>query len=335
MKQRAGVNDIMSQHEIVSAYCADIGTNRLLVQAAGGNISWKTSETLWVKASGTWLADAKQKNIFLPVDLRSIKEKISEGNYEFGLQNSRGGPLRPSIETLFHALITSTIVLHTHSVEALATLVRKDADLEIEKKIGQSLDWILLDYHKPGPKLAKAIHDALKNKPSANVIFMRNHGIIIGGESIQEVDGMLKYILSALRQEVHYKALAVKDPPEIPGYRVASDTDVHSLVQHEILRKRLNTDWVLYPDHVIFLDQVAENDLSNIGCTGAPTHLFIPDIAVYERLNITRAARSQLLCYLDVVCRQLESAELIKLSKTEINELLNWDAEKFRQSINK
>ena len=52
-------------HEMLS-FCSEIGMNRLLVQGAGGNASWKENDTLWIKASGTWLVDAKSHNIFLP-----------------------------------------------------------------------------------------------------------------------------------------------------------------------------------------------------------------------------------------------------------------------------
>ena len=42
----------------VTDYCAHIGADPLLVQGAGGNVSWKEDGTLWIKASGKWLAGA-------------------------------------------------------------------------------------------------------------------------------------------------------------------------------------------------------------------------------------------------------------------------------------
>ena len=53
--------------ESVIDFCSDIGGDAFLVQGAGGNVSWKDGDTLWVKASGTWLSEAKYKEIFLPV----------------------------------------------------------------------------------------------------------------------------------------------------------------------------------------------------------------------------------------------------------------------------
>ncbi len=48
-----------------------IGQNALLTQASTGNTSVKLGGVLWVKASGTWLAHAKQRNILMPMDLES------------------------------------------------------------------------------------------------------------------------------------------------------------------------------------------------------------------------------------------------------------------------
>ena len=43
---------------------ARIGQDIDLVQGAGGNSSAKEGEVLWVKASGTWLAAARDQPIF-------------------------------------------------------------------------------------------------------------------------------------------------------------------------------------------------------------------------------------------------------------------------------
>ena len=92
---------------------------------------------------------------------------------------------------------------------------------------------------------------------------------------------------------------------------------------------------MLYPDHVIFLDVVARSALPEVNDQPVLTHLFVPNVAVYEQNGITRAARAQLLCYLDVIVRQPATAKLVSLNEAEISELLNWDAEKFRQAMNK
>ena len=47
----------------IKELCALIGSDPLLVQGPGGNASLKERETIWIKASGSWLADAERKDI--------------------------------------------------------------------------------------------------------------------------------------------------------------------------------------------------------------------------------------------------------------------------------
>jgi len=49
-----------------------IGSDINLIQATGGNISFKNSKILWVKASGKKLKNAKVENIFVPINLSSV-----------------------------------------------------------------------------------------------------------------------------------------------------------------------------------------------------------------------------------------------------------------------
>lgn len=318
----------------LNAYCAKIGADRLIVQAAGGNISLKSEDTLWIKASGCWMEDAQKKDIFVPVDLLSLRSNLAHENFDFVPKVVVETRLRPSIETLFHALIPSRVVLHTHSIEVLAVLVREDAQTELEEKIGNMCEWIFVDYHKPGPNLAEAIHTAMQEKPLARIVFMRNHGIIIGADSVEEVDRLLRHILNRLSNTVYYDSITPNVRHDIPGYQLVTDNGVHVLALDTRLHKRLARDWVLYPDHVIFLDPVAYCSQIYPTDHARPNHLFVPGVAVYERMDITRAARAQLLCYLDVIVRQSEDQRLSSLNDEAIQVLLDWDAEKFRQFMN-
>ena len=42
----------------ISKFCAQIGKRSLLVQGAGGNVSFKDNDVLWIKASGFWLSQS-------------------------------------------------------------------------------------------------------------------------------------------------------------------------------------------------------------------------------------------------------------------------------------
>ena len=101
---------------------ARIGSNPLLVQGPGGNTSVKADGRMWVKASGTELADAVSSDIFVGVSVeRAIAELegAGDGSCRSALLDSNC-TLRPSIETTFHALLPQRYVFHFHSVGAIA-----------------------------------------------------------------------------------------------------------------------------------------------------------------------------------------------------------------------
>ena len=95
----------------ISEYCERIGSNPLLVQGAGGNISWKEGDVLWVKASGMWLIDATKENIFVSVDLKYIQQEVAKKKYSIDIQSIESSELHPSIETILHGILPHNVVL--------------------------------------------------------------------------------------------------------------------------------------------------------------------------------------------------------------------------------
>ena len=77
-----------------------------------------------IKASGTWLINSKKEEVFVEVNLPSIKKKISnehDDNFEEDIISKNN--LRPSIETSFHALLIFKYVLHVHSTATIANAI--------------------------------------------------------------------------------------------------------------------------------------------------------------------------------------------------------------------
>ena len=58
-------------------FCDKISNDRLLVQAAGGNASYKSSNQLFVKASGHWLKDVLEKKILTTLSMKELNKKIT------------------------------------------------------------------------------------------------------------------------------------------------------------------------------------------------------------------------------------------------------------------
>jgi rhamnose utilization protein RhaD (predicted bifunctional aldolase and dehydrogenase) len=326
----------------VIEFCAQIGADSLLVQGPGGNVSWKEDGVLWIKASGKWLADAKSSEIFVPVDLPPLQSALAKSDFTVVPAAMSGSQLRPSIETLLHVLMPHQVVVHLHPVEMLAHLVRSNQEEAITSYIGQEINWSYVDYAKPGAELAEAVSHQFVNAPATDVIFLGNHGVLIGGNDIKTISLTLHTLTSAFKidvpkQSALNRALTNSAAPVLSGYQVCDDTQLNQLAVDERLVQRLRTSWALYPDHVVFLGAepiilkttAQSSDLALISHT-KPPFVFAIGHGVYESSEATLAQKSQLRCYYDVVIRQPTDEKLITLTNKQVFELITWDAEKHR-----
>ena len=337
-----GISDTLRTS--VVEYCSAIGANPLLVQGAGGNVSWKEEDTLWVKASGTWLAEATEKDIFVSVDLPHLRTAIETGDFSV-IPRLRGeSALRPSIETLLHALMPHRVVVHLHAIEVLAHLIRVNCHTDFLSLLDPSIHWAMVDYHKPGPALAKAVSTALAQNPNTKVIFLRKHGVVMGGADIAEVSQMLDRLIAALATV----PVGLCDPPRpsltesshCDQYILAEDANVQQLALNAELFNRLGSQWALYPDHVVFLGAKAYAYTTweafgeeHNGKQELPELVFILGNGVFVKPSFNKAKSAQLRCYYDVLARQDPSSPVEGLTSAQIAELLNWDAEQYRINL--
>jgi rhamnose utilization protein RhaD (predicted bifunctional aldolase and dehydrogenase) len=333
--------------ESVITYCSEIGKDPLLVQGAGGNVSWKEGDTLWIKASGTWLAEASEKDIFVPVDLHHLRSAIGAGNFSVTPMLRGESKLRPSIETLLHALMPGEVVVHLHAIEILAHLVHENCQADFLSLLDQSIKWTMVNYHKPGPDLATAVCTALARNPLSNVIFLKNHGVVIGGTDIAEVKRILDTLtknLNTLPVNNINNSLPASFNELFQGeyYQPVTDSEVHQLALNPDLFDRLATDWALYPDHVVFLGPHAytyqspeEFLIKHNAMPAKPELVFILGHGVFVKSTFNNAKHAQLRCFYDVLARQNPDSSLNALNNDQIAELLNWDAEQYRMSFAK
>jgi rhamnose utilization protein RhaD (predicted bifunctional aldolase and dehydrogenase) len=329
----------------VQSYCKKIAKNRLLVQAAGGNVSWKSESILWIKASGTWLADAETKDIFTPVDRDELDAALARGDFSITPQPMHGYSLRPSIETLLHAIMPYQFVVHLHPVEAVAKLIRSNCKDEIQALINNVFLWELIDYQKPGADLAKAVHAKLSFNPQLQAIFLKNHGVILGADSLEEIDIFLKIISQKLGSNP-YQDIGKNSVATIQRHSKFSliDTDyswcvepeLQSLAINPILYVQLQSNWAICPDHVVFLGAKAtcleptQVSAFLTRTTTSSPFIFINGVGVLKRSVTTPAQTAQLIFYFDVLVRQNLATSLACLKSDDVAALLNWDAEKYR-----
>lgn len=330
----------------IEDYCVYLGKNPLIVQGAGGNISWKDGETLWVKASGKRLVDAKAANIFVPVDLYALRIAIQKKDFNATPLVLGGASMRPSIETNLHALMPHKIVMHLHSVEILAALVKEGCQEEVNSRMSDSVGWRFVEYFKPGPDLARAIFNAGVDFKT-QVIFLRNHGVIVGADSIEEVDQILRILLNifhTLPTELNVSLVSeeFKLPDCFNGYVLIQDACIQQLALNSNFIKNLSDNWAICPDHVVFLGPspiiYSKNDVLS-GVINSqqvrPALIFIEGIGVYSLPEFSKAQFEQLRFYWDVVVRTDITSKVSTLNEDEVCELINWDAEKYRIHVSR
>ncbi len=309
------------------AFSARIGSDPLLIQGPGGNTSIKDGDVMWIKASGKELADAVTSEIFVAVDRKAAAAEAQgagDGTCKATVLDP-SVPLRPSIETTFHAALKWRVVAHTHSVAVLSHATSPEGRKAAQRLIGD-LDPVFVPYAKPGLPLTKAILDRIT--PKTRLIVLENHGLIVCGETVAETEALMQRVEGRL----------YRDPVELPN--VAPDADPapqtdwageeNWLAQDSEALARV-TAGSFYPDHVVFLGPgLPREDTENT----RPV-ILVPGKGVQIRATATATQRAMLRCLSDVLRRVPSGWTLQSIGQAAEAELLDWDAEKYRQALAK
>jgi rhamnose utilization protein RhaD (predicted bifunctional aldolase and dehydrogenase) len=332
-----------------------VGNDILKTQGAGGNTSLKTDGVMWVKASGTWLAHAAERDIMVPVTIPPLVAALRDGDpraeksTDFVVEDLNTSGLRPSIETSFHAALLNPVVAHYHCVNAIALAVveRRDEVLAQRMESLADLKWATIPYRRPGTPLAREVEKTSRDQP--DVLFLFNHGIIVTGETVQEVSERIARLSSVLatdpRQLPEPDMQALSEIAAGSGYHPASDPGSHKTALCPISME-FALGGSLYPDHVIFLGvnlgvvaagQSALDlvqDYKNRG-EEAPKMLLVPGKGVLLSDDLTQGGEVMARCLSEVVTRIPAGEKIAYLSEAEEYELTHWEAEQYRQALDK
>jgi len=324
---------------------ARIGRDPLLVHASSGNTSLKLNDTLWIKASGKWLANAEQEEILVPVSLAECQECLEEGR-PLSAQNagSRGSCLRPSIETFMHAVLPQRYVVHVHCVNTIAWAVRTDANIQIAEKLS-GLRWQWIPYVASGLPLARAIQIASAQHPDTDIFVLGNHGLVVAGDECAIVDSLL----SAVHRRLACHPRAVPTPKlslleriqRFSHWRLPDAETLHTLGT-DVVSQRIIQRGILYPCQAIFLrltpallpihqglsdltNRIQKLDVSN-------PFIVIEGRGILINQKITAAEYAVLKGLAEVVRRIEAGAPLKYLTDHEVGDLLSADGHHYRMS---
>ncbi len=304
---------------------AALGQDPLQVQGPGGNTSIKGGDVMWIKASGTELADAEHEDIFVAVDrakaLAEAREEAGDGSCkDTVLDPSRG--LRPSIETTFHAAIDHAVVVHTHSVATLAHVISPEGrKVAVERLAG--LPFVMVPYAKPGLPLTREILARISSE--TQVIILQNHGLICCGESVAEVTALVAEVERRLQLVPVDAATARPSDPAPTGFEWSK--------YGWLAQNARACDWAksgtYYPDHVVFLGPalpLKDHD-------GQPPAILREGTGVLIKTDATSSQQAMLRCLCDVLSRMPDDWTVDPIGSEAEAVLLNWDAEKYRQAL--
>jgi rhamnose utilization protein RhaD (predicted bifunctional aldolase and dehydrogenase) len=321
---------------------ARLGRDLDLVQAGGGNTSIKEDGTLWVKASGKWLIHAEDEDMFLPVPMTDIARQLAAEDEKFPVYKTRSGvPLRPSVETVVHAVLPQRVVIHVHSVRTIAWAARAHG-MEGLPSLLDGLNWTWIPYTHPGIPLAVRIRQEKLKRP--DVLILQNHGLVVAADDSLAAENLLRDVESRLNGATRHAPEAdlerLRQLTVGGDWEIASDAEIHALA---MLPKSygIAAGGTLFPDQCVYLGPSAavaqaQETLDEAAARYRAQHAFEPvflivaGAGIATRRDIKRAARELLVCLKRVIERIPEEAQATYLPMKEVVRLMNWDAEKYR-----
>ncbi|MGB4571361.1 MAG: class II aldolase/adducin family protein [Rectinemataceae bacterium] len=200
------------------------------VLAGGGNTSFKTSDRLYVKASGFALAtigedgfcamdrgrlDAIWRKTY--PDDRAAREKAALADLMDG--RLPGETKRPSVETLLHGFFPQAYVVHTHPALVNGLTCGRNGESAFQRLFSREGIWVpLVD---PGYVLARTVRGIFEafvaeQGKIPSFMFMQNHGLLVAGDSPEEIVSISGRIVAVLRAELSKLGVAPPDFEPLP-----------------------------------------------------------------------------------------------------------------------
>ncbi|MCX7003237.1 MAG: SDR family NAD(P)-dependent oxidoreductase [bacterium] len=188
------------------------GSDALYVLAGGGNTSYKTRATMWIKPSGTQLATIRATQFLpmarvevsavldapMPADAFGREARISELLTHAVLA---GNPGRPSVEACVHNLFDAAFVVHLHPGLVNGMTCGRDGAAACAALFPEAL-WI--PYTDPGYTLARLMRDELaayatRHGAQPQVVILQNHGVFVGADALDEIARIYDMLMRRLR----------------------------------------------------------------------------------------------------------------------------------------
>ncbi len=196
------------------------GANPDFVLAGGGNTSFKDARFLYIKGSGTTLANITESG-FVKMNRKKLSamfnKQYSENAAEREAQvledmmdarEKTELSKRPSVETLLHNLINYKYIVHTHPSKLNGLTCGAEGKKIAKELFGDDVIWI--DIIEPGYVLASKLKEEMDKYKAAtgkdaDIILLQNHGVFIAGNSERDINRKTKYVFGKLDERITRK----------------------------------------------------------------------------------------------------------------------------------
>ncbi len=333
------------------------GMREDIIQAGGGNTSVKINdETMFIKSSGYQLSEMKENVGYSKVNYKKIVDyfknnlEIKRSDEKKLLENTLIEGKRPSIETFLHS-ITGKYTLHTHPLLINVFTSRKNGMKELKSMFPDSL---IIDYQTPGIFLAKEFFDKfskLENLQKANIVFLKNHGLIVSGKNMDEVIELHESILETLENKLKVNMRAyrnstflfkkLEDFIENNIVYLCENSRIKNFIENNSIK---DINYCFSPDSLIYCnkkilllnkdDDMVEVVKNHILKYGNFNVVYFENELYIIAPNVKKAKEIESVLSFNLQVLELnKNDEMDFLTEEEQNFLLNWDSEKYRKNL--
>ncbi len=211
--------------ETITSLSREFGAARY-VKGGGGNSSCKDDDTLWIKPSGTVMAELTPQK-FIAMDrsrlhrLYSIAPPDDAKDREALVKDIMAAAVKPetpgraSVEAPVHHAFRARFVVHTHPTLANG-LACALAGHEAAERMFPEMLW--LPYVDPGYRLGMKIRDALnayreRKGYEPKLTWIANHGVFVAAHEADQVRATYNDLMSRLEEAYRKADISPTSPP--------------------------------------------------------------------------------------------------------------------------
>ena len=334
------------------------GMREDLVQAGGGNTSVKIDdEVIYIKSSGYHLSEISESkgyskvNYKKMIDIFNKKSSILYNDEKKIMEDILILGEKPSIETFLHSITAGKYTLHTHPVVVNILTTRKGGMKTLKDIFPESL---VIDYATPGIHLAKKIYDEKLKEVKRNkydIIFLKNHGLIVSGETVIEVIEKNEEILRILEEKLKINMNSHRNSSFLfDNLEKKLGENIVYLCNNYKVRKYLKKNKIedlkynFSPDSIVYCGKkilklyndknILEEAEIHVRKYGEFNIIYYENELYIVALNVKKAKEIESILDFNIQILEFNKEnEMEFLSGKEEDFLLNWDSEKYRKDL--